>query len=133
MKFVSVGLVNTVLDLAVLNILILVVGLGANGEGYTFFKIISFLVAVVNSYFFNKYWVFPQKNKKPSTHEGALFLLVSLVSLVINVIVAAGLFTALLGLTPGHPQIMATLSALGGTLATLLFNFIGYKLFVFKN
>ena len=56
-KFLLVGALNTFIDLGVLNMLIWISGIAA-GAWYIVFKSISFLVATVNSYFWNKHWTF---------------------------------------------------------------------------
>lgn len=59
-RFAIVGLMNTGVDLAVLNALIAISHRGGSGFMYSIFKAISFLVAVVNSYFMNTRWTFRQ-------------------------------------------------------------------------
>ena len=58
-KFVAVGGLNTLLDWGILNTLIFLSGIAA-GWWYSIFKSISFIVAVINSYFWNKYWTFQE-------------------------------------------------------------------------
>jgi len=59
-RFVFVGGINTVLDLAVLNLLVYVFAV-TNPFIFSVCKGISFIVAVTNSYFMNKYFTFAKK------------------------------------------------------------------------
>ena len=52
-KFGIVGGLNAMIDLGVLNLLIVASGIAA-GIWYSVFKSVSFIVAVTNSYFWNK-------------------------------------------------------------------------------
>lgn len=126
-------MVNTTIDLGVLNLLILFFGTGANGEFYAPFKALSFLVAVTNSYFCNKYWVFRQSGlAKPK--EPVLFFVVSVVGLILNVAVSYLIFSVITKTTEGiSPAFVANIGALAGTAAVFLWNFIGYKFIVFTN
>jgi hypothetical protein len=64
-RFAFVGLLNTVVDLAVLNILIFATGRGHNGGFYfTIFKMISFVAAAANSYILNARWTFELKHER---------------------------------------------------------------------
>ena len=55
-RFVIVGIVNTAVDLGVLNALILLSGTGHSGFSYSVLKTISFTVALANSYYLNRTW-----------------------------------------------------------------------------
>ena len=68
-KFVLVGGLNTFIDFAVLNILILIFGLVQSDPKYIFFKIFSYVTASINSFFFNKFWVFKNKLKENQNIE----------------------------------------------------------------
>ena len=57
-RFAVVGVINTAVDLAVLNTLIAISHRGRSGLLYSLFKAISFLVAVLNSYWLNSRWTF---------------------------------------------------------------------------
>lgn len=56
--FAVVGVINTAVDLTMLNTLIAVSHRGRSGLLYSVFKAISFLVAVLNSYRLNSRWMF---------------------------------------------------------------------------
>src|SRR3989344_7746926 len=56
-KFVATGFMNAAVDFGILNILIAVFGIAA-GAGYILFKSISFITANINSFFWNRAWVF---------------------------------------------------------------------------
>ena len=129
-KFVVVGVLNTLIDLIVLNCLIIFFGVGIHGEMYILFKSISFLAAVINSYILNKYWVF-EHTESANVKETSLFFVVSIIGFVLNVGVSFGAFIIIKDI--GIFLILApTISALCGTSVVLLWNFIGYKFIVFK-
>ena len=88
-RFAFVGLLNTVVDLAVLNILIFATGRGHNGGFYfTVFKMISFVAAAANSYVLNARWTFELKHER-NPLEVVRFMASSGVGFIINVTVAS--------------------------------------------
>jgi putative flippase GtrA len=141
-KFGIVGVINTAVDFGVLNALILAFGLGSGESRFFLFKSISFIVAVTNSFFLNKYYVFkegkvPGEGRSDKTGrkagEAGKFLLVSLAGLLVNSLVAAAVFN--LGQSVfniGNAHLLANIGALVGTALVLVSNFLGYKYFVFK-
>jgi putative flippase GtrA len=130
-RFGVVGLVNTVVDLAVLNTLIFLTHMGRNGIWFTFFKAVSFLVAVLNSYFINHSWTFGGNAAKRSMSQAGQFLVVSLFGAVINVSSASYVATFVSPIH-GAERYWPSIAALGGTAAGLIFNFLGYKHIVFS-
>ncbi|MEX2054331.1 MAG: GtrA family protein [Candidatus Colwellbacteria bacterium] len=128
-KFVVVGGLNTVLDFAVLNLLIALTGI-ATGGIFSLFKALSFSIAVVNSYFWNKHWTFEASGKNRA--EFIEFLLVSLVGAGINVGSASALVNYVEPLFGLGAIAWANLAALLATFLALAWNFLGYKLLVFK-
>jgi putative flippase GtrA len=100
---------------------------------YSLYKSISFIVANINSYFWNKYWTFDQGEKKQTKSEFVQFFAVSVVGFMINVFVASVVFKmilgSLVGMTGGQ---LGLIGAMAGSIAGLAWNFIGYKLWVFK-
>lgn len=139
-KFGAVGALGTVLDFGVLNLLIYLTAISAGG-GYSAFKGISFLVANINSYLWNKHWAFKKEapagaspvETKTATKEYLQFLMVSVVGFILNV----GIATLIVNVWGQHwgvdAKLWANVGAFGGTLVGLLWNFLGYKLIVFKS
>ncbi|MDO8663552.1 MAG: GtrA family protein [Candidatus Wildermuthbacteria bacterium] len=133
-KFVLVGGLNTLIDLGVLNLLIFMTGI-ATGFGYSAFKGISFTVAVVNSYIWNKRWTFKGSESNKGAKEFGQFLVVSLIGFGINVGIASLVVNVI-----GNPFVFSGISAklwanagaIIATFCTMTWNFVGYKFIVFK-
>lgn len=137
-KFILVGIMNTLVDLLVLNVEMAITGIVVGG-GYSIEKAISFLFAVTFSYFINKHWTFQDKSKEGEGKKMSQFFVVSFVGMLINVTVATIVVTYLqtpvnnlLHLAFLTPKIWGTIGALGGTAIGLFWNFVGYKFWVFK-
>lgn len=130
-KFVLVGILNTFVDLGVLNILMLATSI-STGAFYSVFKGISFVFAVINSYFWNKFWTFKKATAAANPQKEFIqFLVVSLIGFGINVGVAS-LVVFLGGSLGMSPKLLANAGALAATLAAMAWNFVGYKFIVFK-
>lgn len=131
-RFFLVGILNTAIDLAVLNVLIFITSRGRSGFYYAFFKSISFCAALLNSYVMNKKWTFSaQQSEKNKKVEFGQFLLISILGLVINV-GAATIFVNYISAPISLANIWPSVAALSGTILGLFWNFAGYKLIVFK-
>lgn len=78
LKFGTVGVANTALDFAILNLLA-----GILGWPVLLANTISFSVAVTNSFFMNKYWTFNEREGKLHLQFGG-FILVALVGLALS-------------------------------------------------
>jgi putative flippase GtrA len=125
-KFAVVGLLNTGADLMTLNCLILVTGSGRAGGLYSLFKTISFLVAVLNSYFLNSRWTFQWDRNKKAAATASRFLLISVVGLIVNVTSASYVVTAIRPIH-GFESYWPSLAAVIGTFCGLFLNFTGYR------
>lgn len=128
-KFAAVGAFNTFLDWGVLNLLIAATGYAA-GIYYTGFKAFSFLLATMASFFWNKYWTFGQ-NKSTDNREVSSFLVVSLIGMLINATLAS-LIVYIFSSSDILPARVANMGAAIATVISLIWNFVGYKFFVFK-
>ena len=129
-KFFLVGTLNTFIDLGVLNILILISGI-AVGIFYSIFKALSFLVATINSYFWNKYWTF-EKKERPTQKEFFKFLIVTTIGLLINVSIAS-LVVNIIGPQFGlGEKIWASFGAIVAAFFAFVWNFLASKFIVFK-
>lgn len=97
---------------------------------YSIYKSISFIIANINSYFWNKYWTF-NKAGSAST-EFIQFFTVSIVGFIVNVLAASlvfRIFASSIGLSADQAGLIG---AAAGSIAGLAWNFIGYKFIVFK-
>lgn len=130
-KFFIVGVCNAVIDFTIFNLLAL--GFGLVGFNYIIIKMISFLAATGNSFFWNKKWVFKKKGKikKKNTF---LFLLISGAGLLINTFTANFIFQLLSQHLPTLPvSLTANIGVTCGIAIIILWNFCGYKYIVFKS
>jgi putative flippase GtrA len=133
-KFVLIGFMNFFIDLAILNILMFASGL-STGLYYTAFKAMSFLVAVTFSYFFNKRWAFQDKKKTEQGRQFSQFLFVSFIGMIINVSTASIVVNYIapqIQFITLAPKLWGNLGAVGGAATGLVWNFLGYKFWVFK-
>jgi putative flippase GtrA len=92
-RFVVVGLVNTVVDLGAFYLLGLIPGMSEVAA-----KAISYNLGTVNGFLLNKYWTISARYSKHSMREFAVFFGVNVPPLVVDVVIFA-----MLGLwaTPG--------------------------------
>lgn len=143
-KFIVIGVLNTVVDLGVLSLLTFVMkssfeinstdaifaGLGAI-TFYSLFKGLSFVIANINSYYWNKYWTFGE-NVKKSSSEIIQFFTVSILGFIINIATASYVFASINPIGGLNHDQWGLIGAAVGSIAGLVWNFVGYKLWVFK-
>lgn len=132
-RFFIVGIINTAVDIVVLNLLIFVTGTGHSGPLFTAFKTISFLAALLNSFYMNSRWTFAaQSGGRPTMAQGAQFIVVSVLASVVNI--ASASYVASFVQPPVQlVSYWPTVAALVGTVFSFIFNFVGYKFLVFSN
>jgi putative flippase GtrA len=99
---------------------------------YSFYRFTSFMVSVVNSYFWNKHWTFYKSNVDRSGNRFLSFLFASIIGCGINVAVSSYLYSNAKPASITADQ-WGLFSAGFGTLCGLIWNFIIYKVIVFKN
>jgi len=132
-KFLYVGALNTFVDLAILNVLIWFSGISFGFE-FSLFKGVSFIAAVINSYVWNKFWTFKKYNKdsKEQRKEFLQFLTVSAIGFFLNVAAASIVVNSIGPQFDISQNTWATVGALAGTFVVFTWNFLGYKLIVFR-
>ena len=129
-KFSAVGVSNTLVDLGIINLLMLVTGI-AVGWWFAFFKAVGFFVALANSYIWNHLWTFDaHAHRVGKTVTG--FIIVSAGGFLINVGAASLLVNVVPNVFHVLPQVWATIGSIAAVAFSMIWNFIGYKLFVFK-
>ena len=138
-KCASVGVLNTLVDFAVLNILMWMTGI-YNGKYIGVLIGISFCFAVTNSFIWNKKWTFKNKSTNPKDlrKQILIFFIISLgglaiktysASFVINNIQIVPLFNINAVL---WTKLWANIGNASAVFLTMVWNFMGYKLIVFK-
>lgn len=131
-KFIIVGGINTGIDFLILNILIYITGITAGVELFIL-NCVSFSVAVVNSYFMNKHWTFQDKTKtQQEPIKFSQFLAVSVVGIIINGLILTSITSYIPPLFGLSAVLWTNIAKLMATGVSLIWNFIGYKFFVFK-
>ncbi len=131
-RFGLIGLLNTLIDFGIFNILILSFGLSADDSPrYALFKAVSFIFAVINSFLLNKHWVFKHE-ATINVHQVAKFFTINLIGLGINTLIGSFLFSISATHPIFSPHTWANIAALCAVAITFTFNFLAYKFFVFK-
>ncbi len=130
-KFAASGVLNTLVDWGVLNLLIFITGI-ATGYYYSLFKAISFVIGATNSYVWNKFWTFEAGDSREAGKEFLQFFVVSLIGFGINVGIASLIVNYLHAPAGVSSKLWANAGAAAGSVAALIWNFLGYKLIVFK-
>lgn len=132
-KFGLIGILNTLVDIAVFYVLNTVFGIY-----YIVANVISFSCGVINSYFFNSRWTFKTENNN-SKKQFFLFVLVNTIALLTTTLsmflLKNYVFTSDLTLPLFGWNIVLTrdtMSKLISVIVTISTSFIGNKLLVFK-
>ncbi len=132
-KFCVVGVSNTAVDFGILNLLILLTGI-ESGYYYSIFKAISFVVAVLHSYLWNRVWAFKSKGKGVKRVEKEFFQFLSVSTLGFGINVGTASFVVnFIGPRAGiSPTLWANIGAISAVLFSSTWDFLGYKFIVFK-
>lgn len=113
LKFAAVGAIGTAVDFAIYNFLNLVIGLAP-----VFSQAVSFSVAVVNNFLWNRHWTYPESRGKAVHHQLTQFGLVNLGGLLIRTPIIAGLENPL-GALAGRLGVQAEAAVIIGHNAAL--------------
>lgn len=129
-RFVAVGFLNTAIDFGVLNVLSALSGI-TSGFIIGGVNIPGFSIAVVNSYLWNKLWVFSSKEKENLFHDMPKFLAITIVGLLLNSGIVILATTYLSPVFVDSPKAWLNLAKVLATITNLIWNFLGYKFIVF--
>ncbi len=89
-RFLVVGTTGFVVDFGVFNLLIRTVGLpdvlifNVLIDGAVFAQAISFTLAAMNNFFWNRFWTYPDSRSKPILRQFGQFFVLSLIGLLIR-------------------------------------------------
>lgn len=131
LRFGIVGGLNTGIDFAITNALSYVTGI-TGGSRIIPIKGIAFLAANVNSYLLNKKWTFNDHSSGEGAKKFSVYLSVSIIGALINISTVYLITTytePMFGLSDTKWLNVANLAA---TALSLVWNFVGYKLIVFR-
>lgn len=131
-KYGIIGVLNTTLNAGVYNFFIFITNISF-GLTLDLFFVIAFVVTVVNSFLWNKFWSFEDKEIKNIKSEAIKFFSVSAVVAAVNAVILH-IIVNVIGAPIGvDPKIWANV-ALGLTIITaFLGNFFSYKYIVFSS
>lgn len=126
-KFALVGTLNTAIDFGVLNLLITLTGI-TSGPSIIPLNAFAFSVAVVNSYFWNKKWVFADAKRG----DFVVFFIVTTIGIAINSGILYAVTTFIEPIIVTDRTLWANIAKVLATGLSLIWNFAGYRLVVFK-
>ena len=130
-KFAAVGLSSAAIDFGVLNILSMTTGVTA-GFILGGVNVPGFIVAVVSSYFWNKFWTFKAGGNGGVMQDFLKLWPVATVGLILN----SGLIILITTVIPPFFGVSATthlnMAKVIATILVLFWNFLGLKFLVFK-
>lgn len=131
LRFVAVGFLNTGVDFGFFNFLILIFRI-TEGWPIAVFNSISVGIAMINSYFLNKYWSFQKKETGNRAMEALLFFIFTMLGLGINTGIVYSM-TTFIGFRFGIGDVAwANISKVVAIAIVLFWNFFWYKFVVFR-
>jgi putative flippase GtrA len=130
-KYGLIGALSTVLNLAIFNSLILITG-HEQGAYLVLFTVITYVVVITHSFFWNKYWVFKKQNTEEGRREYIRFFSITGVMALINIGVVH-LLANIVGPQFGLSQhAWDNVALLVNIPINVVGNYFGYKFLVFK-
>ena len=130
-KYGVIGVLNTFLNAGVFNLLIFTTDISA-GITVDLFFAVAFIVTIINSFIWNKYWSFEEKKTETIAGEALRFFGISAAVAIVNIGVLHVIIN-IIGAPAGLDSKIWANAALAFTIITaFLGNFFGYKFFVFK-
>ncbi len=131
-KYLLIGVLATITDLGVLNLLMLASGITAGGL-FSVFKGVSFLIATSAKYFGDKFWAFEKMERTGMGKEFSKFFFVTLIGLGLNVGTASFIVNVVGPQFGISSTLWANVGGIAAAFAVTAWNFIGYKFIVFKS
>lgn len=131
-KSFLVGILNTFIDLGILTLLMNCFNT-FNGALFSIFKGISFSGATLNSYFWNKSWTFKKKNSDQTLKQTSQFYLITAGGFLINLAISSFIVNVIFPQFGLSQEAWAYVGAIIAVFFGFIWNFVGYKLIVFKD
>lgn len=132
-RYAAIGFTNAAVDFGVFNLLHATSGVSIRERvWFVSFKAVSFIIAVLHSYFWNKTWAFEATESRVSVREVSTFFAVMGLALLVNTSVSYAVVQAYNPLIGIAEKIWANIGLVAGSAAALVFSFVGFKIIVFK-
>jgi len=130
-KYGVIGVLNTLINAGVYNLLIFITNISA-GIKIDLFFVVAFIVTIINSFFWNKYWSFEERKTETMAAEALKFFSVSAAVAIVNIVILH-IIINIIGAPAGlDPKIWANIALASTIITAFLGNFFGYKFIVFK-
>lgn len=130
-KFIAVGQSNAAIDVGITNLLIIITNIDSGGY-YLIFKCVSFICALLHSFVWNKFWSFQCNDRSKVARQFVMFAIVALIALLVNV-VTAHIVVNIIGPQWGlSSRIWASIGVLASAVFSIIWDFYGFKVLVFK-
>lgn len=126
-KFALVGFLNTAIDFGILNFLSGIFSV-TRGAGIIPINAVSVSLAIINSFYWNKDWVFASPRKA----NFVIFAIITVIGLSINTAIVYILTTFFRPIIIDSPALWANFAKALATIVSMVWNFLGYRLVVFK-
>lgn len=130
-RFILIGALFAVFDLTILNGLMNYFHI-TEGTLYIVFVGTSFVITTSIKYIFDKLWAFEKKEGSKVAVEFGGFFIVTIISMGIQLGVAAYVVDVIGPQFGTTPLMWANIGKILGIVAGFIWNFLGYKFFVFK-
>lgn len=131
-KFGFVGVGNTLVDIFTLNLLMAILFVPEQTIYKVLFISSSFLMAVIHSFILNKLWTFQKKETKKTAQEFLTFLIITLLGFTVHTGIATAVSNFLSKGNILSGNLSLNVGKIFGIFFSLVWDFTGYKLFVFK-
>ena len=131
LKFLLVGVVNTLVGMAIMFGLYNLAGLHRWGDlGFWLSSAANYVIGSIVSYFLNKHFTF--RNTEKGTKVVGRFILNITVCYLLAYGLAKPVVTWLLSNTGWSQQIQGNLAMLGGSVLFVMLNYLGQRFFAFR-
>jgi len=129
-RYGMVGILNTLIDFATLNILVAIGGI-TSGFPLVLCNAVAFFSANLNGYFLNKKWTFAEKDGT-SLKQYFYYLLLAAGGLLINSLILYLIVTTCPRPAALTPTWWLNVAKIGATAASMIWNYLACRLIIFR-
>ncbi len=129
-RYIFVGVFNTVLNIAIFNLLMWSTGIN-QGPYVVFFSFVAFIIVMTQAFFTNALWVFKKKEHIKHTNYKKFFAVSGSIALI-NLLIIHALVNIIGSPASINSQLWANLAVMSTIVVSVFGNFLGYKFIVFK-